>query len=86
MRPMVNEDGNDGHIVGQNQTIPWLTALRVLGMAHPYFKEKRGLGMGHLILKYQSGDCKITALEDDKFKVQYLGSFIIVKDRNGDRI
>jgi hypothetical protein len=65
--------------------IPWLTALRVLELAHPHFHQKRGFGFGQLILKYQSGECKISRLDTvppsaNTFRVQILGSAVTVKD------
>jgi hypothetical protein len=64
---------------GSSPKIPWLVALAVLEKAHPYFKEKRGIGFGRLTLMYQMGECKITPLEVTTpgslaFRVQVYGN------------
>jgi hypothetical protein len=67
--------------------IDWLTALRILGLAFPHFQEKRGMGFGQIIMKYQSGECRITQLETDPpspdtYRVQIMGSGITIMDIN----
>lgn len=70
--------------------IPWLTALRILEVAHVHFQEKRGIGFGELIFKYQKGECKITRVETvqgttDCYRVQIMGSGITIMDKDKDR-
>jgi hypothetical protein len=71
----------------QKAEIPWLTALRILGLAHPHFREKRATGLGQLIMKYQKGECKITRMEASLgsalgYRVQVLGSGITIMDKD----
>jgi hypothetical protein len=63
------------------EEIEWLEALAVLERAYPYFKEKRAIGFGRLIMMYQAGECKITRIQADgqqapSFRVQVHGSGI----------
>jgi hypothetical protein len=71
----------------QRDEIPWLTALGILEVAHPYFREKRGTGFGQLIMKYQSGECKITRMEASlgaaiSYRVQVLGSGVTIMEKD----
>jgi hypothetical protein len=64
---------------GSGPKIPWLIALAILERAHPYFKEKRGIGFGKLTLMFQKGECKIMSVETTPpnsytFRVQVAGS------------
>jgi hypothetical protein len=68
------------------QEIPWLTALSILEKAHPYFRDKRGIGFGRLILMYQAGECKIMRLETEPssssmYRVQVAGSGITIAEK-----
>jgi hypothetical protein len=71
----------------ENGPVEWLTALRILGLAYPHFRAKRGMGLGQMILKYQSGECKIIRVNTDPptmntYRVQILGSGITVEDKS----
>jgi hypothetical protein len=80
--------GNVKHKIRYDQEeIPWLTALRILGLAHPHFQAKRGIGFGKLIMKYQAGEVKITRLQGEPtappgtYLVQVAGSSVTVVDK-----
>jgi hypothetical protein len=79
--------GNVKHKIRYEQdSIPWLTALRILGLAHPHFQAKRGIGFGKLIMKYQAGECRITRVEGDQadpftYQVWVGAHSITVKDK-----
>jgi hypothetical protein len=79
--------GTGGDDFPHGPEIPWLVALGILELAYPYFREKRGVGFGQLIMKYQNGECKITRIEaspgsEESYRVQVMSSVVTIMGKD----